>query len=240
MARTYTYTDAINAVRSSIGVTEEDAKAAVLCSMATNKIWFAYDWKESIKTMPTFGLIPNAQDHGAPALVIPPDFAGLRKAYLVYLGSNIPAETEIQVQKDIRETGVRGIPQVVGYEPTTNSIRFFPRIPSSYAGPMYLFRGTYKTQPVKVVPNQLNQLLPVDDKYFQAFTTGLKWAAKSLSPDTQGAAEADAAFFAQVTAMAADCGLDLGDAPLFPREPLSWGSINTGGVWGGSFFYGGF
>jgi hypothetical protein len=235
MGYTFTYTDALNSVRSSFPVKDEDAKAAIMCNLALNMIWFGYDWRESLAKLPPFGLVPYTQDYGAPAVSVPADFEGLREAYLLHLTSFPPTEAPILVRSNIKETMTRGLPQVIGYEPTTTSFRTFPRAPGNVGSPEWAIRGTYKKQPTKVTNSNLNSLLFTQDKYFQVWVAGLQWAGTSLSvgsPETKAAAGAEFAF--HINKMAMDEGLNNGDQTITPQEPLVGASLNNGGWVGGN------
>ena len=77
MARTFRYSDILSIVSKQFPRIVEDQYASICSNMATNLIWYAYDWRESLLTLPPFWLIPGEQDYKPPATVIPADFGGL-------------------------------------------------------------------------------------------------------------------------------------------------------------------
>ena len=130
MAQTYTIAEALNVVQSQVRKDIEPALAAYIANMAQNKIWNKYDWRETLAPLPPFYLIGQEQEFGPPAVIVPSDFLGLREAYLVSTSANPSRRRELKVRRDLRLTGIEGLPEEISYEPTTKRFRTFPRVPA--------------------------------------------------------------------------------------------------------------
>lgn len=232
MAYTYYYSDAIQLASTNILRGVEDEKAAYLCNLALNEIWKRWDWRESIKALPPFYLLPNEQDYGSPMAVVPSDFAGLRKVWLVRLGSTPPYRQIIRVLRNLDLTHTRWLPHAISYEPAITGFRLFPRVPENVGATDYMIEGDYKCRPVKVLASTLSStLLPIDDVYLDVWLEGLKWAAWTVSGDERAgqlvkngpvvvATGQYGKFLAKIDEMADSEGLDLGTPPLAPAESL--------------------
>lgn len=221
MARTFTYGDAINAITRFIPRNVEDGAQSTICNLATDVIWRAYDWRESLDDLPPFWLIPDVQDYGLPFYHIPDDFIGLRQVEKVYISGSPPWVQELRVIKDLRKTNVRYTPHAIGYDPASNTLRIFTTNPSNVGAPQWLIQGTYKNRPSLVTPSNIaTTLLPFDDQYFDVWLDALKWASFSLSGDQREMSQFNLMGY-KVDEMAENEGLELGDPVIAPAEPLA-------------------
>ena len=128
MPGTFTFDDVCRMVDRHVPRNVMSDNAANICNLAYNRIWHQYDWRESLATLPPFYLIPNEQDMGAPFYTVPDDFAGLRKADLVYLAGDPPTRRQLTVIKDLNLTQARYFPHAINYNPDTQSFRVFTRV----------------------------------------------------------------------------------------------------------------
>jgi len=233
MAKTITFGQALDLIRSHVSPKYEDGFAASICNIATAKAWEVYDFRETLADLPPFYPTPGGQYHGAPAVVIPSDFMGLREAYLVYLASNPPRYQPLPIVKFLKDTGVESIPRDICYDPKLCSFKLFPRVTQSVGAPQWIVTGTYKRKPPRVTAENYNTtLLPFDDMYLYNFLEVMKWAAFNLSGDPRaGEIAADkngnyratgqcAKAIAALADMAANEGLELGDPAIAPAEGL--------------------
>lgn len=236
MARTYTYGDVLSMIASSVLRSTEDDKAVHVANLALNKIWKRYDWPESLAALPPFALTPGEQDHGAPAVAIPSDFAGLRRATLIEL-NGIPARrTPIKhIVRNLDLTNACDLPEAISYEPSTAAFRVYPRVPLNIGSPSWMVDGVYKKEATKVTAATLHStLLPFDDRYLETWIEMMRWAAWSLqgNPGAGDVVVANrqmsftgqlAKAMASVDAMASDSGLLLGDSLVQPDPDLWFG-----------------
>jgi hypothetical protein len=234
MAQTYTYGDVLSMIATSALRSTEDDKAAHIANLALNKIWKRYDWPESVAALPPFALTPGEQDHGAPAVSVPPDFSGLRSATLVEL-NGIPARrTPIKrIARSLQLTNAQDLPEAISYEPSVDAFRLYPRVPSNISGPTFFIDGVYKKNPTKVTSSTIHStLLPFDDRYLETWIEVMRWASWTLQGNPQAGgvvmANGQKSFSGQLAraeeamaAMASDAGLFLGDALVQP-DPELW------------------
>jgi hypothetical protein len=245
VSRTYTYADALNFVRTQVPATTEDQKAATICNIGTNLIWNAFDWRETIEVLPPFWLTSWTQDYGAPLVVVPSDFLGLRTAQLTDISSVPPAKYPLKVLKFLEPTHMKALPHAISYEPSVNSFRLFPRVPSGIGPARFKIDGTYKKRPTLVTAaNYTSTNLPFDDLYFQVWLEVLRWAAMSATGNERAGAAVKnpnggvhysgqlGTAMAMINAMADNEGFNLGDTTVAPSEGLSSG----GSVWNGPHF----
>ncbi len=240
--RTHTYSDALSVVQRYVNSNVMDNHAAMICNIATNKIWHQYDWRESLAQFPPFYLIPMEQDFGAPTAAVPPDFIGLREVFLVRRSVQPPYREPIQVKNTIELTHIRGLPSHISYEASLNKFRLFPRVPDSCGATDYQIDGTYKKRPTKITNDIIpSTLLPFDDIYINTMVQALKWAALDLAGDPRaGTVQMQAGnavhtgqlalFLDSLDQMAIHEGLNLGDTYRFPSEAL----VSPTNVLGGS------
>lgn len=241
MSITYTFTDLTNAGQRVLPRSVESDAAAFICNIAMNEIWQKYDWRESLVTLPPFYLIPNEQDHGAPAVAVPADFLGLRQAYLVHLLATPVYRQPMTPLKDLGLTTSYGLPGQIGYQADKAAFRVFPRVPMNIGAPDWCIQGVYKNRPTKLTAaNMSSTLLPFDDLYFSNMLAVYKWAGYVMAGDqraggiqtnkqgnsvyTGAYAEAHDA----IDRMAMTEGVELGDVNIAPSEALAITSMNTG------------
>ena len=245
MANTYTYADAMNFIRPQVAATTEDQKAATICNIGTNLIWNAFDWRETLEILPPFWLTSWTQDYGAPLVIVPSDFLGLRTAQLTDLSNVPPAHYPLRVAKFLEPTHQMQLPRDISYEPSVESFRVFPRVPSGLGAARFKIDGTYKKRPTLVTAsNYTSTNLPFDDLYFQVWLEVLRWAAFSAAGDqragqaiknSQGGIQYTgqlATAMSYIHSMANNEGFNLGDTSVHPSESLSIG----GNLWQGRNF----
>lgn len=243
---TYTFDDLIRMIGRHVPRNVVDDQAADICNLAYNQIWHKYDWRESLKTLPPFYLIPGEQEVGAPFYSVPSDFAGLRKADFVFVAADPPARRTLKVIKDLNITNVQYFPHAIDYNMDTQAFRVFPRCSQNMGAPQYQIEGTYKTVPTKITPATLTTSIPTKDDLIQMWMEGMLWAAYKFTGD-QKAGQIQmqngnkvftgqlAIFHATMDQMAANEGLELGDVNISPCEPLFTTYNNSG-----TTVYGGF
>ena len=248
MAGTFTFDDVLRMIDKHVPRNVVTDNAANICNLAYNRIWQRYDWRESLATLPPFYLIPNQQDIGSPFYTIPTDFAGLRKADLVYIASDPPVHKPLTIIKDLNITHGRWSPHSIGYNPDTQSFRIFTRATGNMGVPLWQIEGTYKTKATKITPNTLTTTIPTKDDLLEMWIEGTKWAAFHFMGDPKaGQVQKQngqttftgqlANFMASMDSMATNEGLELGDNYIHPSEPMvnnlynNTFSIYTG--WGG-------
>jgi hypothetical protein len=228
---TYTWQDVLSTAGRKFPKSLQDDFAPVICNMTQNYVWDKYDWRQSITTLPPFYMVPNEQDYGAPAIVIPSDFYGLRMARLIRTDANPPYRTPLKIIKDLEETHVRYLPHSICYNVDRKAFRLFPRFPANLGGVTYFVAGTYKNLPPLVTASTLTTILPFDDVYFEMWVETMKWVAFQLDndpragqitvQDDQVQATGQAATMISLIMWAASReGIELGDSTFSPSEPL--------------------
>jgi len=244
--KTYTFLDAWNIARKQVTSATEADHAAIVCNLALNEIWNSWDWREALDDLPPFYLIPSEQDHGAPAVVIPTDFMGLREAFLICTNSEPAYRQELEVIKDLRLIHGRQIPHAIGYEPSKNVFRLFPRVPDSFTPPHYMVDGIYKKRPTKITSDNLSTPLPFDDVFLSVSVEAIKWAGMRIGGDPR-AGEVQirqngqrvytgqyAIMKERIEEMAQTEAVDLGNPVIAPREAYPrtrGGGSGTSGVY---------
>ena len=234
MALTFTYADALNFIRNQVPAAAEEQKAPIICNIGTNLIWNAFDWRETIEVLPPFWLSPEVQDYGAPLVIVPADFLGLREAQVTDLSSIPPAKYPIRILKFLEPTHMKDLPRSISYEPSVNSFRVFPRVPDSIGAARWKIDGVYKKRPMLLTStNYTATILPFDDLYFQVWIEVLRWASFSAVGDQRAGQAVQrgngsvqytgqlANAMAFIQAMAANEGFNLGDTTVAPSEGLS-------------------
>jgi hypothetical protein len=235
----YTYGDAFSSIQRQYPRVIEDSNAALIANMATDMIWHRYDWKQSIKTLPPFYLVPNEQDHYYPAAVVPSDFYGLRKANLCRTQSEPPAHYPLSIIRDLELTHQRALPSSICFDRAQSAFRVFPRVPNNIGAPDYVIEGEYKCFAPKVsAAGLMATIIPFDDTYIRVMLESLKWAALNLAGDPRagevGYEMGSTKFTGQmgkmmaaIDDMAGKEGLELGDQVIRPAEPLIGASSYT-------------
>lgn len=229
MAITYKFEDVVNVISRLIPRIVESDSAAVMCNVAIYEIWKRYDWRESLKVLPAFYLIPGRQDHGAPAVAVPSDMFGLRQAYLVRLNSNPVYRQALAPIKDLGLTYVKALPTAIGYNPATLAWRVHPRVPDNIGTPDWCIQGEYKKRPTAVTSSTLSStFLPFDDVHFNSLVEVFKWAGWSMSGDQRAGGVQGNAMVGQlalahaaIEMMAQTEDLELGNVTIAPSEALA-------------------
>lgn len=231
-APTLVWADVMDIVRRKMPRATEEDLAPIICNTTLNWIWDKYDWRESLATLPTFYLVPNEQDYGAPAVVIPSDFYGLRWANLMRASNVPPYRQPLAIIKDLLPTHIRYIPHAIGYVSDRKAFRLYPRVPANIGSPDYLVEGEYKIRPTKITSaNLATTLLPLDDMYFKMFVETAKWVAWDIDGDPRAgqitwqdnrmvATGQAAVSMSMIEWAASKEGLELGDPIISPAEPL--------------------
>lgn len=243
------FSDIINVAGRSVSRNIENDGQAFICNSALYKIWMRYDWRETLAVLPPFWMIPNEQDHGSPAVSIPANYLGLRKAWIVRALTSPPLRQELQILKDLNLTHVRYLPSAIAYNQATQAFRLFPRVPDNLGSPDFMVAGEYKMKPPKITAaNMTSTLWPFDDMYQSTAVEVMKWAAMDWAGDprageiqyNEGGMVATgqlAKAYAAMDDMARNESMETGDQVESPSEPLAI-TGNTGiplgvgiGIW---------
>ena len=228
---TYTWRDVMDIAGRKAGRSLTDDLAAHICNITLNWVWDKYDWRESLTTLPPFYLAPLVQDYGAPQLVIPSDYYGLRYANLVRIDASPPTRQPLEIIKDLMPTHVRYLPHAICYVSDKQAFRVFPRIPDNIGSPTYLVEGQYKNRPTLITAGTLTTLLPFDDIYLEMWIETMKWVMWTVDSDPRAgqitlsngslAATGQAAIMMNmIDWVASREGLELGEPTISPAEPL--------------------
>jgi len=205
---------------------------AYICNVTQNWISDRYDFRWTLATLPPFYCVPDAQDYGEPAAVIPSDFYGLRWANLVRTDSSPPYREPLAIIKDLMPTHARYIPHAICYVPNKRAFRLFPRMPDNLGSPTYFVEGEYKVLPPKLQATTLQTtLIPSDDVYLQMWIEVAKWVMWQLDSDPRAGNITDsngqvgfsgqaAVAMEMIDWVASREGLELGDPVISPAEPL--------------------
>lgn len=210
-----------------------DDEAANAVNLAQDHLFARYDWRQTLKALPPFYLIPNSQDHGAPFISMPNDFHGLRIVNLHNFNSRPPLTyPPLKIVKNLEITHVRSQPHSICFNPESDSFRVFPRVPEHMGCPYWFISGQYKKRPTKILPTTLNSTIPLDDEYLEIFREGILWAAMKLAKDPR-AGEINyqggftqitgqmAAFYHTMDKFAAQESVEQGDQFISPSEALA-------------------
>lgn len=208
LVRTYTWQDAISRVAGQMQRTIEDSQAIFACNDAQNLVWERYPWRESLKPLPPFWLMPKEQDYGAPSYAVPADFLALHKAWAVNVDGLM--RKDLNVRRDLALTQLRDYPESIGYEAETGKFRIWPKPPDGIGPSTWIIDGVYKFQPAKVTAENLGSaLLPWADRNFSSVCAALHWAlTPNASPSKQ---QLKQIALAEIEEMANREGLALGD-----------------------------
>jgi hypothetical protein len=229
---TYTWANVLDIIRRKIpAATDRDLQVHIV-NNTMNYVWDKYDWRESLASLPPFYLVPNEQDYGAPAVVIPQDFYGLRWCNLMRASNVPPYRQPLAIIKDLQPTHIRYLPHAICYVSDKKAFRLYPRIPDNIGSPDYLVEGQYKTRPAKINVNTIaSTYLPFDDIYFDMWIETAKWVAWEMDSDPRAgqitwqngqmtATGQAAVMMASIEWVASREGLELGDPVISPSEPL--------------------
>ncbi len=230
MAGTYTFGDLINSSMSSIPGVAQEKTVDIMCNRANAYVWNRFDWRETITELPPFWLVPDTQDYGAPAVIVPTDFQGIRKAFLQDIESYPERTYNLAPVRELDPTLVRSFPDAISFDKASNSFRLSRRAPASLTAPRYLVNGTYKILPTKMTKlNYQTTLLFTDDQYFDQWMAVMKYIAAPTG-NAKMAAKQEADML--LHDMAVNEGLNLGDTPIAPAEALAVGTFAGTGLWG--------
>lgn len=231
---TYKYADLTSILAKSFPKGFIDDYSSHICNMATNKIWMAFDWKESIARFPPVYLQPNSSTIGPPLPAVPSDFAGFREIKIRRSDGQYEIDEPLRVVKDLEITESEGVPRNIRYSDVDRSIILHPRPRRDIKAPEYFLSGFYKKLPVKITNSTLNTLLPFDDIYFYVWLEVARWAALTLAGDPKaGGVQSNgtqrfvngqlAAAETAILRMASDQGVNMGDIAVAPSEPIFGG-----------------
>lgn len=232
MAITYRYLDVFNIIRGSLGMSAEDNKAVAICNMTNERIWNAYNWRQSLEVLPPFGLVPQQQEYGSPEVAVPADFQGFNQAFLVRTTTIPPQKWELHTRRDLRETHIRNFPQYISYDGSKEVFRFDRPAPDNISGHEWIVTGEYKKTPYKVTASNFGTLLlPYDDRHLASVTQVMRWAA-CVSQGTKDIPEKDAMAYRAINDMARDEGFEMGDPNVAPEQGLvpGYGPGGTPGI----------
>lgn len=246
MAKTLRYTDVLDVAGKGLPKRLEDNFASMAANSGTNLVWYAYDWRESLKVLPPFYLVAGEQDHTIPPAIVPTDFHGLRKAVLSRYTQGAITKMELDVIRDLFPTHIKAVPNAISYEPSVSGFRVHPRVPDNVGAPEWFIEGTYKCRPTLITNSTLSTLLPFDDMYFNVQVEAVRWAMLMLSgspnagtTQVQNGATAHTGQLATaisfIEMMAAQEGINSGDINIHPAEPLVAGG---GGIYSLPSLYG--
>jgi hypothetical protein len=197
MAGTLKFWQAASAAKNVVDRSVESDMQAFACNLALNEYWEAYDWRESLATLPPFWMAPSVQDYGPPFVAVPDDFMALKRAYFVNLqsGTNgVPYRVELSSVGDLSLTQEQDLPTSICYLPQNLCFRIHPRMPLNWGAPQFYVDGQYKRKPSVLLTdgttvhqvtasNIMAAYLPTEDRYFKVWVEGLKWAYMMLAGD---------------------------------------------------------
>lgn len=216
MAATYTFGDLVNMERQNIPALREEKTVDMLCMKAQTFVWNRFPFRETIATLPPFWCVPDTQDFGAPAVIVPDDFQGLWKAFIVNTSAWPEDPWNLKVLRELDPTAFRSMPDAISYNKATQSFRLSRRCTESMTAPDFFVMGEYKKLPTKITKsNYQTFVLFSEDQYIGVWGTVMAHVADPSNPTkAQFAAGA-------VAEMAANEGLNLGETPFAPDEALA-------------------
>lgn len=244
---TYTWTDILTIIGRKASRNLQDDLGSYIVNNTLNYVHDSYDFRWTTATLPPFYLVPNAQDYGTPAVVIPPDFYGLRWAELIRTDNQPPYRYPLTIIKDLLPTHARYIPHAICYVPDSQVFRIFPRFIDNCGSPTYMIHGVYKKVPPKILTENLaTTLLPSDDVYFPMWIEVAKYIMWQMDSDPRAGSMTVANGQVSMTGQAAVAhefvewvasreGLELGDPTISPAEPLVAGIGSTNNMLGLGF-----
>lgn len=221
MASTYTWQDAVNLLQNEYPRLVANANAAMIVDQVLSLIWNFADWRFAIVNMEPFFLVPGQQDYGAPNVVIPSDFLGVRRADLTYNVTQPPFQyPPLNIDRTLAPVAWQGRPEALSWEPSVGKFRVFPRVPLGIGPTDYQIAVMYKKLPVRVTASTLGQTMPWDDIYFPTYVEGLRWGFYQNSPNRSQAERLAQwqVFMTLLQKMSANESLNLGDEGLHPQE----------------------
>jgi hypothetical protein len=229
MSATYVYGDLVNMCRSGIPAVSEEKTVDLLLMKAQTYVWNRFDWRETIAPLPPFWVMPDTQDYGAPAVIVPDDFQGLRKAFMIDVSTYPENVMTLKVLRELSPTIVRSLSDAISFDKATQTFRLSRRPTGGMTAPQYLVNGTYKILPTKITKTNY-PTFPIftDDQYIGVWEAVMRYVSAPAGPQKEALkVAADAA----LQEMAANEGLNLGETPFAPDESLAAGKF-TSGSWG--------
>lgn len=232
---TYTLGDVVNAVSATIPRVSEEKYVDLIANGTQASIWNRFDWRETIGKVPPFWCVPDQQDYGAPAVIIPDDFLGIRKGYQISILNYPQVPAILQPIREIDITGSRAIADAVSYNKDTQTFRI-SRLPlGSMCAPNWLIALTYKRKPTKITKaNYATFPLFSEDQYFDVWVSVMKAVATEYVPNIPNKDALLQAATIALLKMASNEGFNLGETPVAPSEALAsrnWGQGGGAGVW---------
>lgn len=224
MASTYSYADVVNYVGHEFPKLMMDSFGPMLVDQANSIIWNAEDWRISLGTISPFFLVPEQQDYGAPDVVIPSDFYGLRAADLVYNATK-PAMRypPMEIKRYLNVTNWEGRPAEISYEAQVGKFRVNPRPSSAFGASKWQIECVYKKNPTRISATSLqSSKIPFDDKYFNVFIEALRYVSMSHAKDYKGAMEQQQVMNYWIAKMASEEAINLGNQTIAPSQPLAY------------------
>lgn len=246
-APSYTFEQLLAVVGRKASRGLQDDLGTIIVNNTISWIHDKYDFRWTTAPLPPFYLVPNAQDYGAPAVIIPSDFYGLRWAELIRTDNEPPYRYPLTIIKDLLPTHARYIPHAICYVPDSQVFRIFPRFIDNCGSPTYLITGVYKKVPPKILTENLaTTFLPSDDVYFPLWIEVAKYIMWQIDSDPRAGSVTVANGQVSMTGQAAIAhdmiewcasreGLELGDPAISPAEPLVAGIGSTAGMLGLGF-----
>jgi len=232
MAATYSYADIISMIDRIIPSPIAIQYQGVICNMATELIWRAYDFKETVADLPPFYLVPNEQDIMPPMANLPADFHGFRQVRMCQYsgGTGIDGNTgtsggglvykiPMTVSKDLQLTHVYGLPGSLSFNQANRSVRVFPRTPGNIGAPYFFIDGTYKKRPTLITNATMGTTFPFDDQYLPVFIEVFRWAFYAITGSDKAMNQYAVAMEA-IQQMASSEGLNEGDVFIAPATSL--------------------
>lgn len=233
---TYTLGDVINAASASIPRIAEEKYVDIISNATQAAIWSRFDWRETMGVVPPFWCVPDQQDYGAPAVIIPADFLGIRKAFQFNLQTYPQQPGILAPLRELDITGARGPSDAIAYNKDTQKFRLSRLPDGGMSSPKWVVSASYKKRPTKITKsNYATFPLFSDDQYFDVWVSQMKAAATKFVTTLTNKDQLLQEATIDLLKMASNEGMNLGDTPIAPAESLagsSWGPGSGGGLWG--------
>jgi hypothetical protein len=232
---TYNLGDVVNAAAATIPRISEAKYVDLICNGTQQAIWDRFDWRETIAALPPFWCVPDQQDYGAPEVIVPTNFSGLRKAQMFQIQQWPEIYWDLKCLRELPVNGARGISDSISYNKSTQSFRLSRRPTGNMAAGNWMVSGDYKILPTKVTKaNYTTFPLFSDDKYFDVWLAMMKAVATKYVPSIPNKDSLLQEATIELLKMASDEGFDLGETPIAPSEGLVtgyYGNAGAGGPW---------
>lgn len=235
MSSTYYIGDVINAVSGTIPKVSEDKFIDLIANGTQSAIWNRFDWRETIADFNGFWCIPDQQDYGAPSVIVPTDFAGLRKAQQFQISNWPQIFWDLKIVRELPVNGNRSISDAISYNKSTQSFRLSRRPTGDMAAGNWMVTGEYKILPTKITKlNYATFALFSDDEYFDVWVAMMKAVATKYVPNIPNKDALLQEATIELLKMASNEGFNLGETPIAPAEALAgslFGGYSGGGSW---------